>query len=70
MSVISTAIFIYITMQFTKGIYLLYIITNFFITNMFIIKLIIKEKYIFSICYIYITLIQYSALKYFILFSG
>ena len=57
MFAISTAIFIYITVQFTKGIYLLYIVINFFITNILIIKLIVGEKYIPSIYYIYIILI-------------
>ena len=57
MSVISTAVPIYITVQFTKGIYLLYIVTNPFTTNILATELIMGEKYMPSICYIYITLI-------------
>jgi len=57
MSVISTAVPIYITIQFTKGIYLLYTVTNPPITNTLATELIIGEKYMPSICYIYTTLI-------------
>ena len=56
MSIISIAVPIYITAQFTKGIYLLYIVTNPPTTNILATELIIGEKYIPSICYIYITL--------------
>jgi len=57
MSVTSTAVPIYITIQFTKGIYLLYIVTNPPTTNTLATELIIGEKYMPSICYIYATLI-------------
>jgi len=57
MSVINIVVPIYIIVQFTKGIYLLYIVTNPFITNILAIELIIEEKYMPGICYIYITLI-------------
>jgi len=57
MSIISIAVPIYITMQFTRGICLLYIVTNPFTTNILATELIIGEKYMPSIYYIYITLI-------------
>jgi len=57
MSVTSTAVPVYITIQFTKGIYLLYAVTNPFTTNTLAAELIIGEKYVPSICYVYITLI-------------
>ena len=66
MSVISIAVPINITMQFNKGIYLPYTVTNPFTTNILAIKLIIGEKYIPSTYYIYTTLIQHSTLKRFI----
>ena len=57
MSIISIAIPVYITAQFTRGIYLLYIVTNPPTTNTLAIELIIGEKYMPSICYVYATLI-------------
>jgi len=57
MSVISIVVPIYITMQFTKGICLPYTVTNPPNTNILATELIIEEKYIPSIYYIYITLI-------------
>ena len=70
MSVISTAVSIYITAQFTRGICLPYAVTNPPTTNILAVELIIGEKYMPSIYYVYITLIQYSALKRFILYSS
>jgi hypothetical protein len=61
---------IYIIMQFTKGICLPYTVTNPPTTNMSATELIIGEKYMPGICYVYITLIQRSALKRFVLSSS
>jgi len=57
MSATSTAVPIYITMQFTGGICLLYAVTNLPTTNISAAELIAGEKYIPSTCYAYITLI-------------
>jgi hypothetical protein len=70
MFVINIVVPIYIIIQFTKGIYLLYVVTNPPTTNTLATELIIGEKYIPSIYYAYITLIQRSALKRFILSSS
>ena len=57
MSATNIVVPVYIIIQFTKGIYLLYIVTNPPTTNTSAIELIIGEKYIPSIYYIYATLI-------------
>ena len=57
MSITSIVVPISITVQFSGGIYLLYIVTNPPTTNTLAMELIIGEKYMPSICYIYITLI-------------
>ena len=59
-----------ITIQFSGGIYLLYAVTNPPTTNMLAAELIAGEKYMPSTCYVYITLIQRSALKRFVLSSS
>jgi hypothetical protein len=61
---------IYIIVQFTIGICLLYAVTNPPTTNTLAAELIVGEKYVPGICYAYITLIQRSALKRFVLSSG
>jgi hypothetical protein len=70
MSAINTVVPVYIIIQFTKGICLLYTVTNPSTTNILATELIIGEKYIPGICYVYITLIQRSALKRFVLSSS
>jgi hypothetical protein len=70
MSATSTAVPVYITVQFTKGICLLYAVTNPPTTNTLAAELIAGEKYIPSIYYAYATLIQRSALKRFVLSSS
>ena len=57
MSVTNIVVPVYITVQFTKGIYLLYTVTNPPTTNTSATELIMGEKYIPGICYVYITLI-------------
>ena len=57
MSVMNIVVPIYIIIQFTKGIYLPYIVTNPPTTNMLATELIAGEKYILSICYAYVMLI-------------